>query len=75
MGYNSNCWSQNCNYNCCDFWGYCTSNPNNCYHYYHDTNNAGVIAGAVIGGVLGIALIIILICYCYKRRQQQRLQE
>jgi hypothetical protein len=75
MGYNSNCYYQDCNYNCCDFFGNCVSNPNNCYYYYYSSSNAGIIAGAVVGSIIGAILIIILICYCYRRREQARMQE
>ncbi len=70
MGYNSNCYDQDCYYNCCNSAGYCPASSSGCYYYYHEKNDAATIAGAVIGAVLGVILIIILIRYCYNKRQE-----
>lgn len=73
MGYNSNCYYQDCYYNCCDVYGYCPNYSSGCYYYYKD--QAGTIAGAVVGAVVGVIIIIIIACYCYRKRQQERLQQ
>ena len=75
MAYNSNCWSQSCNYDCCDYRGYCVSNPVHCYHYYHTPISPGVIAAAVVAGVIGLAIILCVAWRCFKRREQRRQEE
>ncbi len=67
MGYNINCFRENCDYNCCDYWGDCVADPNECYYYYSDLH-PGAIAGIVIGSVIGVAILIAIACYCYRKK-------
>jgi hypothetical protein len=82
MGYNENCYSQNCNYfNCCNYYGYCPEDysysddhsQNACYYYYGADGSA--VAGAVVGGLIGLIIIASVICFFYKKRQQSKLNQ
>ncbi len=72
MGYNSYCYYQNCVLGCCDISGYCPVYSYNCYAYYYTTDKTGTIAGSVVGGIIGLAIVIGLIIYCYRRNQQNQ---
>lgn len=74
MGYNSNCYYQDCYLNCCDVSGLCPTYDYQCWYYYQAETSAGTISGAVVGAVLGVIVIIAIACYCYRKRQQEQLQ-
>lgn len=71
MGYNSKCYSQDCYYNCCNSQGNCPSSPSQCKYYYTTETNSGLIAGLVLGGILAVAIIIAVICYCYRKKKAE----
>lgn len=80
MSSHPNCYSQYCNYNCCDYMGSCPMMSYQCHYYYKpkDTSTElgeGTIAGIVVGSVVGLAIIIALICYCCRKRQKEAYQE
>lgn len=54
--------------------------PYQCFYYYDtkDTSTefgGGTIAGIVVGAVVGLAIIVALICYCCRKKQQEAYQE
>jgi hypothetical protein len=55
--------------------GYCPMMSYQCFYYYKtkDTSTElgeGAIAGIAVGAVVGLAIIIALICYCCRKKQQ-----
>lgn len=87
MGYNSNCYRITCDGDCCNYYGSCPEDFSNRYYdttyttcyYYYDTYyqkqqsaRSGSIAGAVIGGIFGILIIIGIAWYCKRKRDAQR---
>lgn len=70
MGYNSNCYRQDCYYNCCNSYGYCTSSYYDCYYYYNSSTNDNLSGGAVAGIVIGAIFFIFIVAltiYCIRR--------
>ena len=72
-----NYYSQNCNYNCCDVYGYCPAYSSNCYFYYYNNDSAAVLTtGAIIGLVVGIVcligLIVLVVFLCRRCRQRNQ---
>lgn len=72
MSSHPNCYSNSCIHNCCNYWGDCPTYSYDCYYYYR--SNTGTIIGAVIGSVLAVVFIVAIACYCYRKRQQERIQ-
>lgn len=85
MGYNSNCISQSCSNNCCNYYGYCTSSYSSysysssyysCYYYYNSNSSTSSASTSIdwiyyviAFGIAGLSLLIGLCCYCYRRQR------
>lgn len=66
------CYSYSCQYDCCDYYGYCPTLRSDCYYYYYknSTLTGAAIAGIIIGIFFFILFVILLVYFC--RRCQER---
>lgn len=69
MGYNPNCFDQNCRWNCCNAVGTCPADYQNqyynatysvCTHQY--AMDAATMIGMGLGGALWIFLVVAVVC-------------
>ena len=88
MGYHASCTQQSCTSNCCNYYGYCPEDYNSAFyssyytqcHYYYSNNassvfNVGTIVGAVVGGLIVLAIIVVGICHYKRRKDYEQAQQ
>lgn len=72
MGYNSNCYYQDCRHDCCNYNGNCPLYSSDCYYYYDSssTSYGWIIAVSVsIAAGLIVFFTILCICRCLRRKR------
>lgn len=69
----------NCTSGCCNAYGSCpedyagaywvNSSYKNCKYYYNETMTLYIYIGAGIAGIWLLAILIAIICYCYRKHK------
>lgn len=76
MGYNEHCLYQDCAGSCCNYYGDCPewySNSNSLYtecFYYYTTDTRTLLVASLVS-LVGVGLLIVIMCLCYRHYQQQ----